>query len=436
MNTIVHIPWWALILMLVGFLAITSILVSLFLAIGRRPKRVHGKTIPSIDSWDFMQAVSGVVNAPIQIGGHAELLNNGDEFFPEIIKAIDNAEYSINFMVYIWNKGQASEMILNALIRAQKRGVEVRILFDGFGASHAPKDKIKELSIAGAQTCWFRPIRFGKLLQFYKRNHRRAIVIDGKIGFLGGAAIMDKWLGNAENPEHWRDSMAKVTGPMAQSLQSAFIQLWADTQGEILIGQKFYPYPEPFDTNNIEDQARHISIISSPSSEFHPMNSVYWLTFEAARKSIYVTQSYFVPNKTLREALKRKARSGIDVRVLVPNNYIDGKIIRWASHRYFEEFLEAGVRIYEYQPTMIHSKTIVVDSSWSIIGSANIDVRSTELNKENILCISDKHFANQLEQTFLKDLQSATQFHLKFWRRRRWVRRVREFIAALFEEQY
>jgi cardiolipin synthase A/B len=437
MNSFAHIPWLGLVFILIGVSAVTSILVSLFLAIGRRPKRVHSpSSIPNIDSWDFLQALSAVVNAPLQIGGHATVLNNGNEFFPAILEAINNAKFSINFMVYIWEAGEASTMMLDALIAAQKRGVEVRILFDGWGASNAPKDKVKELLSVGGKTCWFRPIRFGKILQFYKRNHRRAIIIDGQIGFLGGAAIMDKWLGNAEEPKSWRDVMARVTGPMAQSLQSAFTQLWADTQGEILIGQKYYPYPEPFDTNNLENQSRHISVISSPSSEFHPMSSVYWLTFRAARKSIYITQSYFVPDKALREALKERARAGIDVRVLVPNGYIDGALIRWASHRYFEEFLEAGVRIYEYQPTMIHSKTIVVDGSWSIIGSANLDVRSTELNKENVLCISDKEFATELEQTFLQDIQLATQFNLKFWKRRRWIRKVREYIASLFEEQY
>lgn len=438
MDYFAHIPWWILIFMFMGVIALTTALSSLFLTIGRRPKRIRSSQAPTpIYSWDFLQSVAGVVNAPVQIGGQAKLLNNGDQFFPEIVAALKGAKSSINFMVYIWEPGQAFDMIFESLCDAQKRGVEVRLLFDGFGAHKVNRIKLQYLAHIGAKICWFRPARFGTLLRFYKRNHRRAIIIDGSTGFTGGAAIQDKWLGNARNPSEWRDVMIKVTGPMAQSLQSAFTQLWADTQGEILIGNQFYPYPEPYpEIQNPGSQTRHISVNSSPSSEFHPMSNIYWMTFKAARKSIYITQSYFVPDKAIRDVIKERAKAGVDVRVLVPNRYIDGKLIRWASHRYFDQLLESGVKIYEYQPTMVHSKTIAVDGSWSVVGSANMDVRSTELNKENVLCISDTRFALQLEETFLEDIKKAKQIELPNWRKRLWIRRVREFIASLFEEQY
>ena len=166
------------------------------------------------------------------------------------------------------------------------------------------------------------------------------------------------------------------------------------------------------------------------------MSNIYWLTFKAARKSIYMTHSYFVPDRALREVLKERARAGVDVRVLLPNRFIDGKTIRWASQRYFAEFLEAGVKVYEYQPTMIHSKTIVVDGKWSIVGSANLDVRSTELNKENVLCILENDFAAELEKTFFEDLKRAKEFKIGMWKKRSWPRKLRERIATLFEEQY
>ncbi|MDB4940063.1 MAG: cls [Candidatus Doudnabacteria bacterium] len=435
MNEFISLPWWVLVLLIVGISSIASTIGSLFLSIGRRPDKLSvPENMPTVDSEDFLQAVSGVVNAPIQTGGKALLLNNGNKFFPEIVKAINEAKVSVNFMVYIWSPGKASDMIFEAFYNALKRGVEVRVLLDGFGGSKVDKKKLEQFKLAGGKVCWFRKAHFGKLTRFYKRNHRRAIIIDGQIGFLGGAAVEDKWLGDAKSPESWRDSMVMVTGSMAENLQSAFSQVWADTQGEILLGSKYYPIA--YEERRQMDLSKHISVISSPTSEFHPISNVYYLTFKAARTSIFMTHSYFVPDKALREVLKESARAGVDVRVLLPNNYIDGQTIRWASHKYFEEFLNAGVKIYEYQPTMIHSKTIVVDGKWSIVGSANMDVRSTELNKENILCILDDEFAIELEKTFLEDLKKAKRMRLGMWKKRAWPRKIRERVAALFEEQY
>ncbi len=435
MNALISLPWWVLALLIIGIWAIATTLGSLFLSVGRRPGKLSvTEDIPPIDSEDFLQAVSGVVNAPIQTGGVATLLNNGEAFFPEIVKAINESKQSVNFMVYIWKAGKASDMIFEAFYGALRRDVEVRVLFDGFGGLGVDDDKLEQFEKLGGKVCWFRKAHFGKLTRFYKRNHRRAIIIDGKIGFLGGAAIEDKWLGDASAPESWRDSMVKVTGTMAEDLQSAFSQVWADTKGEILVGSKFYP--SIYEERREKDLSKHISVISSPTSEFHPISNVFYLTFKAARKSIYMTHSYFVPDRGLREVLKERAMAGVDVRVLLPNKYIDGQTIRWASHKYFEEFLKAGVKIYEYQPTMIHSKTIVVDGKWSVVGSANLDVRSTELNKENVLCVLEQDFGAILEKTFLEDLSHAKQMKLGMWKQRAWPRKIRERVAALFEEQY
>ena len=230
--------------------------------------------------------------------------------------------------------------------------------------------------------------------------------------------------------------MVKVTGSMAENLQSALIQVRTDTYGEVLVGRKFYPHQGKHEGTKDPTTSKHVSIISSPSSEFHPISNIFWLSIKAGREKIYLTYSYFVPDKTLRNILKEKAKEGVDVRILLPNDYIDGNTIRWASHRYFEELLQSGVKIYEYQPTMIHSKTIVVDGKFSIVGSANFDIRSTELNKENILCIVEKDFASDLENTFFQDLKHAKQMRLGAWKKRSILRRLRERFASLFEEQY
>ncbi len=436
MNIFGNAPVWVSIFAVWGILALFTAVTTLFWSLGNRPARITSseKEVPAAGSFDFLQAIAGVTNAPIQNGGRAELLNNGIEFFPAIIEAIEKAQSSVNFMVYIWNPGRASDMIFNALIAAAKRGIEVRLLLDGFGALHVPEERVAELRRVRGKVGWFRPARIGKLLRFYKRNHRRAIIIDGTTGFLGGAAIEDKWLGDGANPQEWRDSMIRVSGTMAENLQSAFTQVWADTQGEILVGPKYYPDPKE-DRRNF-NSTLHISVISSPSNEFHPLSKIFWLTFKSAREKIYITHSYFVPDHSLRQALKERARAGVDIRILLPNEYIDGQPIRWASHHYFEELLAAGVRIYEYQPTMIHSKTILVDGKWAVVGSANLDVRSAEINKENVLGILDVQFGAQLEETFLNDLKHAREIRLGEWKRRSWIRRLRESGATLFEEQY
>ncbi|HET7322037.1 MAG TPA: phospholipase D-like domain-containing protein, partial [Longimicrobiaceae bacterium] len=180
---------------------------------------------------------------------------------------------------------------------------------------------------------------------------------------------------------------------------------------------------------------RHISVVGAPSGGAQPMRQVFWLSFRAAQERLYVTNPYFVPDAMMRRVLKARARAGVDVRVLVPNRYIDVKPIRWASHALFEELLAAGVRIYEYQPTMIHQKIAVIDGVWSLVGSANLDVRSKELNQENLLGILDAGFARELEETFFADLACAKEVELKEFRRRSLLWRIPERVAALFEKQ-
>jgi cardiolipin synthase A/B len=297
-----------------------------------------------------------------------------------------------------------------------------------------PDEDGERFEEAGGIVAVFRPLRFGKLLRFHRRNHRRAIVIDGRIAFTGGAAVGDKWLGNARNTDEWRDSMVRVTGCMAENLQSAFAELWAFTTGEMLTGDSFFH--ERHDTDDRYADVRSVGLISSPSNEEHPLRLFFFLSFLAARERLWITSPYFVPDKHLREVVKRRARSGVDVRVLLPNEHTDAKPIRKASHSYYQELLDAGVRIFEYQPTMMHAKTVVVDGKWSVVGSANMDVRSKELNEENVLGILEQEFAEQLEHSFEKDLRQAVEIDRVAWRRRGFGSRIVERVSVLFAEQY
>jgi cardiolipin synthase len=317
--------------------------------------------------------------------------------------------------------------------------VQVRVMADGLGGRKAPKERIEELCAAGGKWCWFHPPRFGQLTYFHKRNHRRAIIIDGEVGFTGGAAVADKWLGNAQDAEHWRDAMVEVRGPMASNLQPAFVQLWSHITGELLVGPDFYP-PEHanlgLQTRELDEVLQHVDILSSPSTDDYPLRRVFWLSFRCARESIYITNPYFVPDQVARDVLKERARAGVDVRALVPNENNDVALIRWASHSYYQELLEAGIRLYEYQPTMIHQKHLVVDGEWCVVGSANMDVRSKELNQECVLGILDRDFSATIQKTFFHDLERAREITLDEWRRRPWYLTLVDRFFRIFEQQF
>lgn len=438
MSIFLSIPWWITLFFVIGVVALVAVILALFSKLGDRPGSVSVTEICPVDSCEFLVSLAGTLNAPLQQGGTARLLNNGDEFLPAMLDAMRQARCSINFTTYIWEPGRVSDLMFDMLTEKAREGVAVRVIIDAFGGRKASDERIEELKRAGGKWARFHPLRFGKLTRLHRRNHRRAIVIDGRIGYTGGAAVMDKWLGNAQDPEHWRDCMVEVRGGIATNLQSAFTQLWSGSTGEMLTGSAFYPldHEEEANRESGEPISRHINVISSPSAEAHPLRRLFWLSFRSARKTIYITNPYFVPDEIMQEVLQERARAGVDVRVLVPNEHNDIPLIRWASHSFYEELLETGIRIFEYQPTMIHQKHAVVDGTWSIIGSANMDVRSKELNQENVLGIQDRGFARQMEDAFFADLARAREIELDEWRRRPLWRRLPERFFRLFEEQF
>jgi cardiolipin synthase A/B len=434
MNGLTDAPWWVLLFFGIGLLASLTTVVSLFFALGRRPQRMWTDEVEPVDSHEFLRTLAALLNVPLRSGGHAELLDNGDSFFPALLDAFHNAERSINFMVYIWEPGRVSDMMFDALVAACRRGVQVRVLLDGFGGMRCPEEDLDRLRDAGGLVAVFRPLRFGKLLRFHRRNHRRAIVVDGRVAFTGGAAVGDKWLGDARNPDEWRDAMVRVTGCLAENLQSAFAELWAFASGEMLTGDSFFPDDHSSEPGHAH--VRSMGIISSPSSEEHPLRLFYFISFLAARKRLWIASPYFVPDKHLREVVKRRARAGVDVRVLLPNEHTDAKPIRWASHSYYQELLDAGVRIFEFQPTFLHSKLVVVDDRWAIVGSANMDIRSKELNEENVLGIMEPEFGEEIVRSMEKDLDRSHEIVSSEWRRRGIAARIVERFSVLFAEQY
>jgi cardiolipin synthase A/B len=422
--------WIQIIFFVIGLAATFAIISGLFFALDKGPKKIiTNNPVPEVSSPDFLLALSQSVNSPIEEGGSVEILNNGDNFFPTLLEELNKAERSITFTVYIWQDGKISDQILKVLVAKQKEGVQVRVLLDGFGGKGAPKDKFNELVAAGGKVNRFRTFKLGRLTRFHKRSHRRAIVIDGKVGFTGGMAVKDVWLGNASNPSEWRDMMFKVTGVMARSLQSAFTDLWASSSGEILFGLGIYPPDLPKDSG-----IKFIHLVSSPSDSM-PLPKFMLLSMMAAKHKLYITTPYFIPDRHICEVLKERVHAGVDVRLMLPNENIDNKTARWNAQNFYFDLLQTGVKIYEYQPTFIHSKYMMVDGQWSVIGSPNQNFRSRNLDEENVLGILDPIFASQLEDTFVKDINLSKEISLKTWKKRGTLTKLAAVIARAVEEQ-
>jgi cardiolipin synthase len=428
-------PWWVLTLSTLGVIAVLGVVITLFFTLGRRPESYQMTQLPAAGTMEFLESIAGTAGVPLRRGGGIRLLNDG-AFHDALLPAIRNATRNINFCVYIWEPGRATDEVLAALRERLRAGVQVRVLLDGVGGLRAPGEQMDALRSAGAKVERYRSARLGKLTRIHKRNHRRAIVMDGRLAFTGGAAIADKWLGAARNPEEWRDLMVQVSGPLAATVQSAFVATWAHSTGEILSGPDVFPsFDEPPGSDG-DAERHHVGIASAPSSENHPLRLFFFQTIGAARERLYITTPYFVPERATRMAVAERARSGVDVRLLLPNEHSDADMIRLTSRRYYRELLEAGVRIFEFQPTMLHVKSIVVDGIWSVVGSANLDIRSVELNDENVLGVHDREFAAELEAAFLEDLERSHEIRLPEWRQRGLLERVSEWAASRLAEQY
>lgn len=423
------LPWWAWTLMVIGVMAIVGVIGALFLPDWPSDDFTVGfKADPG--SENFVQWTSGYLNSPTLQGGEVEILQNGDAFYPAMLEAIRKATDSINFEVYIFEPDEIGRQFMEAFKERSRAGVEVRLLLDGFGGMKMTKRYRDELTEAGVTVSRFRPFGPRSLVRFYKRTHRRAIVIDGRIGFTGGAAVSKKWKGNVTNPHEWRDSMTRVTGPMVAGIQSGFATTWVHCCGEVIAGPRFFP------TLERGPGPCGLSVVSSPSDAMQPIRLLFWVSFINAQKRLWICNSYFIPDERLRGAVIDRAKSGVDVRILVPGNHTDALPVQAAGRSYYEELLSAGVRIFEFQPAMMHAKTTVVDSAWSIVGSANMDERSMELNEENVLGVADREFALAIERGVTDDFSRSKEILLEEWRKRSALQRGMEWVAKILIEQY
>jgi cardiolipin synthase len=363
-------------------------------------------------------------------GNRVTLLRNGIEVFPAMLEAISSAKKSVHMEMYIfWSEG-IGERFRDALAERASRGVEVRLLLDGVGSpKHLKRTDVEMLRRAGCRVEFFRPVRPWMLDVLNRRTHRRILVVDGALGFTGGVGIADLWEGDADSPEHWRDTMARIEGPVVAQMQSAFEDNWSEVTGEILVGDRYFPQAV-----TAGDVLASV-VPSNPRPSSSASQTLYSVAISAAERRISITNSYFVPNDTSVALLLAASRRGVNVRILVPGKVNDVPVTKASARSRFGDLLRAGAKIYEYQPTMMHAKTMVVDDLFATVGSTNFDSRSFRYNDEIELAIYDAKVAGRLEEMFEADLTKSRPYTYEQWVNRSIWNRFTEWLLLPVRSQ-
>jgi cardiolipin synthase len=354
----------------------------------------------SVQNPAFRQELDTLLGPSIAGGNRITTLVNGDEIFPAVLEAIRGARKSITFETYVFWKGEAADALTEALVERARAGVEVKVILDSQGASKVGAN-ISQLQSAGATVHKYHSVFWWDLRRYNNRTHRKLLVIDGKVGFIGGLGIADLWLGHADSPKHWRDTHYRVEGPVVAQLQAAFQDNWLKTKGDLLNGETYFPALPSRGGSKAQVFG------SSPHEGSININLMYQLAISSATKSLLIENAYFLPDRQLVDALCAAAKRGVKVQIIVPGRHIDQKMVRRASRTKWKKLLVAGVKLFEYQPTMIHCKLMIVDGLFVSVGSANFDIRSLRLNDEANMNVLDARFAAGQTRIFQRDRQNC-----------------------------
>lgn len=391
---------------------------------------IYVRSAYSAEDPRFPSYVAAVTGSPVTRGGRFEVLTNGVEIMPAMLSAIEGARERIVFETYIFSDGEYGKVFSSALASAARRGVKVYLLLDALGSKDIGDDNEKQMTDAGVNIAWFNPV--WHLQELNGRTHRKVLVVDGTIGFTGGVGIADHWAGNADSEEHWRDTHFRIEGPPLRYLEACFYENWIEAAGIV--------------TPVIEEEADlaadaggglvSIPVWSSPVGGHGSVKKLFLLSIAAATRTIDIQTPYFVMDGSTKWSLLDAAKRGVKIRLLVEGELTDAKAVKHASRAGYEELLEAGIAIHEYQPTMMHTKALMVDGLWTIIGSSNLDNRSLELNDENNIGLADRAFAARLLADFETDLAKTLKLDLGTWRDRPWTDRAKQRFWAFFGELF
>jgi cardiolipin synthase len=357
----------------------------------------------SATSPSFRQATGSLLSGNFIPGNHIVILVNGDQIFPAMLRAIKGAQHTINFETYVLWDGEIARQFSEALAERAAAGVKVNAILDAQGTNKMGGENLARLRNAGVEIEKYHSLFWWDIRRFNNRTHRKLLIVDGKTAFIGGVGIAQEWTGNAQSPEHWRDNHYQVTGPVVAQLQGIFMDNWLKTRGVVLHGPEYFPPLAP--TGSDVAQA----FKSSPRQGDIDMHLMYLLAIASAQKTLRIENAYFLPDDKTREELIAAAQRGVKVEVLVPGKHIDQKLVRMASRRHWAALIQAGVKIYEYQPTMVHVKLMIVDDIFASVGSGNFDNRSIRLNDEANLDVLDRGFAAQQARLFEMDKRTSRE---------------------------
>jgi cardiolipin synthase len=374
------------------------------LKLGKQPRQ-EVTPLYSARSPEFRQSAGSLLGPNFVAGNNITTLVNGDQIFPAMLRAIRTAKRSINLETYVYWDGQIGREFTAALAERAQAGIHVNAILDARGTHKMGSENVARLREAGAQVVKYHGAFWPDPRRYNNRTHRKLLIVDGKVAFIGGAGIADLWAGNADSPRHWRDNHYRVTGPVVAQLQAGFMNNWLKTRGTVLHGLDYFPPLE--NTGSILAQA----IRSGAHNE--NLNLLYLLAIASAQKTLRIENAYFLPDDLTRKELIQAANRGVNVEIIVPGKKIDQKLVRAASKRHWPALLNAGIKIYEYQPTMVHVKLMIVDDIFVSVGSGNFDNRSIRLNDEANLDVLDRQFAAEQTRLFEMDKRQSNAVMLE-----------------------
>ena len=393
---------------------------------------------PSPASREFLSMLEALLGVRSYRSDRVDVLTNGSIFYPNELDAIQGAQRSINLEAYIFQEGELTRRFVTALTNRARLGVKVNLVIDAVGSAGTSNSFFQELVDAGGRVKRYHSFGWETLARFNNRTHRVLLVIDGRIGFLGGAGFADQWFNDTSGNPRWRDTMVRLEGNAVAGLQATFAENWLESSGEILWGEEYFPFSlERESTATKRDSAAEMVVSSSPSMGRSTRARILFQTLLAsAQESICLTTPYFLPDRSARAEMLRAMRErGVQIRILTPGKRSDQLLTRRSSRRLYGALLEGGAQIFEYQPAMMHTKALIVDNLWSVVGSTNFDHRSFGLNDElNLVCRNEK-LAGRLTEDFEKDLKDSRLIEYSEWKGRSVIEKAHECLGWVLERQ-
>jgi cardiolipin synthase len=367
---------------------------------GKQPRQ-EVASLYSAQSPEFRQSAGSLLGPNFVAGNNITTLVNGDRIFPAMLSAIRSARHSINLETYIFWDGEIGREFTEALGERARAGVHVNAILDAQGTRKMGVQNRARLEEAGVQIVKYHSVFWIDPRRYNNRSHRKLLIIDGKIGFIGGAGIADLWSGNADSPQHWRDNHYRVSGPVVAQLQGAFMSNWLKTRGNVLHGRDYFP--------PLESSGPYLAQAIRSGARYENLDLMYLLAIASAQKTLRIENAYFLPDDLMRKELIAATKRGVNVEIVVPGKHIDQKLVRVASKRHWPDLIRAGVKIFEYEPTMLHVKLIIVDDVFVSVGSGNFDNRSIRLNDEANLDVLDRQFAAEQTRLFETDKRRSRE---------------------------